>query len=74
MKASFFCARLHFLCRLEQTIFYMKQEVEQKELGMGNFQGYPSLLRQIKHRVSFAQQKAMYAANEELLRMNWDIG
>ena len=65
---------LHFLCRLEQTIFYMKQEIEQKELGMGNFQGYPSLLRQIKHRVSFAQQKAMYAANEELLRMNWDIG
>ena len=51
-----------------------KQEIEQKELGMGNFQGYPSLLRQIKHRVSFAQQKAMYAANEELLRMNWDIG
>ena len=65
---------LHFLCRLEQTIFYMKQEIEQKELGMGNFQGYPSLLKQIKHRVSFAQQKAMYAANEELLRMNWDIG
>lgn len=52
----------------------MKQEIEQKELGMRNFQGYPSLLRQIKHRVSFAQQKAMYAANEELLRMNWDIG
>lgn len=52
----------------------MKQEIDQKELGMGNFQGYPSLLRQIKHRVSFAQQKAMYAANEELLRMNWDIG
>ena len=52
----------------------MKQEIEQKELGMGNFQGYPSLLRQIKHRVSFAQQKAMYEANEELLRMNWDIG
>ena len=74
LKASFLCARLHFLCRLEQTIFYMKQEIEQKELGMGNFQGYPSLLRQIKHRVSFAQQKAMYAANEELLRMNWDIG
>ena len=40
---------------------------------MGNFQGYPSLLRQIKHRVSFAQQKAMYAANEELLRMNWEV-
>lgn len=36
----------------------MKQEIEQKELGMGNFQGYPSLLRQIKHRVSFTQQKA----------------
>lgn len=52
----------------------MKQEIEQKELGMGNIQGYPSLLRQIKHRVSFAHQKAMYAANEELLRMNWDIG
>ena len=41
----------------------MKQEIEHKELGMGNFQGYPSLLRQIKHRVSFAQQKAMYAGN-----------
>ena len=63
-----------YLCRLKLTIFYMKQEIEQKELGMGNFQGYPSLLRQTKHRVSFAQQKAMYAANEELLRMNWDIG
>ena len=25
----------------------MKQEIEHKELGMGNFQGYPSLLRQI---------------------------
>ena len=31
---------LHFLCRLKLTIFYMKQEIEQKELGMGNFQGF----------------------------------
>ena len=52
----------------------MKQEIEQKELGIGNFQKYPVLLKQIKQRISFAQQKAMYAANEELLHMNWDIG
>ena len=32
------------------------------------------MLKQIKQRISFAQQKAMYAANEELLHMNWDIG
>lgn len=32
------------------------------------------MLKQIKQRISFAQQKAMFAANEELLRMNWDIG
>lgn len=52
----------------------MEQEHKQGELSIGNFQKYPVLLKQIKQRVSFAQQKAMYAANEELLRMNWDIG
>lgn len=35
---------------------------------------YPHLLRQVKQRVSQAQQRAIYAANEELLRMYWDIG
>ena len=52
----------------------MEQEHKQGELSIGNFQKYPVLLKQIKQRISFAQQKAMYAVNEELLHMNWDIG
>ena len=39
-----------------------------------DIQQYSSLLRQVKQRVSVAQQRAIYAANEELLRMYWDIG
>ena len=35
---------------------------------------YPALLRQMKQRVALAQQRAIYAANEELLRMYWDLG
>ena len=35
---------------------------------------YSQLLRQVKQRVLQAQQRAIYAANEELLRMYWDIG
>ncbi len=35
---------------------------------------YSQLLRQVKQRVSQAQQRAIYTANEELLRMYWDIG
>ena len=38
------------------------------------FSGYSVLLKQIKRRILKAQQQALYAANEELLRMNWDIG
>lgn len=38
------------------------------------FRGYTLLLRQIKQRVLLAQQRAIYAANEEMLRMYWDIG
>lgn len=38
------------------------------------FCNYAALLRQIKQRVLFAQQRAIYAANEEMLRMYWDIG
>ena len=36
--------------------------------------GYAALLRKIKQRVLIAQQRAIYAANEEMLRMYWDIG
>ena len=32
------------------------------------------MLRKIKQRVLVAQQRAIYAANEEMLRMYWDIG
>lgn len=38
------------------------------------FVGYSDLLRHIRHRISIAQSRAIYAANEELLRMYWDIG
>lgn len=38
------------------------------------FRNYAALLRQIKQRVLLAQQRAIYAANEEMLRMYWDIG
>ena len=39
-----------------------------------SFRGYAKLLRQIRQRVLLAQQRAIYAANEEMLRMYWDIG
>ena len=39
-----------------------------------NFRGYAAQLRKIKQRVLIAQQRAIYAANEEMLRMYWDIG
>lgn len=35
---------------------------------------YSTLLRHIKQRVALAQQRAIYSANEELLRMYWDLG
>ena len=37
-----------------------------------NFRGYAALLRKIKQRVLIAQQRAIYAANEEMLRMYWE--
>lgn len=39
-----------------------------------NILNYSTLLRQVKKRVALAQQRAIYAANEELLRMYWDLG
>lgn len=39
-----------------------------------NFCGYAALLRKIKQRVLIAQQRVIYAANEEMLRMYWDVG
>lgn len=44
------------------------------DMQVNAFRGYALLLRQIKQRVSLAQQRAIYAANEEMLRMYWDIG
>ncbi len=35
---------------------------------------YTQLLLQVKKRVALAQQRAIYAANEEMLHMYWDIG
>lgn len=39
-----------------------------------NFNSYASLLRRIRQRVSLAQKRVIYTANEELLHMYWDIG
>ena len=41
---------------------------------MNSMLNYPILLRQVKQRVALAQQRAIFAANEELLRMYWDLG
>lgn len=35
----------------------------------GKLLGYAALLRKIKQRVQTAQQRAIYAVNEEMLRM-----
>lgn len=35
---------------------------------------YSQLFSQVKRRVVLAQQRAIYAANEEMLHMYWDIG
>ena len=37
-------------------------------------QTYTTLLRHIKQRVAQAQQRAFFSANEEMLRMYWDVG
>lgn len=51
---------------------YIKQAVNN---GLADdFRGYTILLRQIKQRVLLAQQRAIYSANEEMLRMYWDVG
>lgn len=42
--------------------------------GNGMVLDYSSLLRMMKQRVLLAQQRAIYAANEELLHMYWDMG
>ena len=42
-----------------------------KKEGLFN---YSQLLSQVKKRVALAQQRAIYAANEEMLHMYWDIG
>lgn len=54
----------------------MAKDVDIKDVDntMGNFRGYALLLRRIKQRVLLGQQRAVYAANEEMLRMYWDIG
>ena len=48
--------------------------IQENDTLADSFRGYAKLLRQIKQRVLLAQQRAIYAANEEMLRMYWDIG
>ena len=49
------------------------QQLETMDIE-NNIFNYSTLLRQVKKRVALAQQRAIYAANEELLRMYWDLG
>lgn len=51
-----------------------KTDIQMADNLMGNFRGYAALLRKIKQRVLTAQQRVIYAANEEMLRMYWDVG
>ena len=54
----------------------MAKNTDKQAIGnlADNFGGYAVLFRKIKQRVLVAQQRAIYAANEEMLRMYWDIG
>lgn len=54
----------------------MAKNTDKQTIGelANDFRGYATLLRKIKQRVLIAQQRAIYAANEEMLRMYWDIG
>lgn len=52
----------------------MKVDAPSHATSTDEFHGYRSLLNQIKQRVHLARQRTIYAANEELLRMYWDIG
>lgn len=49
-------------------------EIQAFETESDNFNGYAALLRKIKQRVLITQKRVIYAANEEMLRMYWDIG
>ncbi|MDE6439709.1 MAG: PDDEXK nuclease domain-containing protein [Bacteroidales bacterium] len=53
---------------------FMKADAPSRATPTDEFHGYRSLLNQIKQRVHLARQRTIYAANEELLRMYWDIG
>ena len=53
---------------------FMKADAPSHATSTDAFHGYRSLLNQIKQRVHLARQRTIYAANEELLRMYWDIG
>ena len=46
-----------------------KTDIQMADNLMDNFRGYAALLRKIKQRVLTAQQRVIYAANEEMLRM-----
>lgn len=38
------------------------------------YRNYATLLHQIRQRILLARHRALYAANDELLRMYWDVG
>ena len=54
------------------------QTLDVKEDMTGTIQterfDYLRLLARVKKRVQLAQQRAIYSANDEMLRMYWDVG
>ena len=55
-----------------------RQTLDVKEDMTGTIQterfDYLRLLARVKKRVQLAQQRAIYSANDEMLRMYWDVG
>ena len=58
----------------DKPVLYKNTDKQIIDKLADDFCGYAALLRKIKQRVLIAQQRAIYPANEEMLRMYWDIG
>ena len=74
------CGTTHCDCLPDSNINELKKsmvkntKIQVVDNLTDNFRGYAALLRKIKQRVLLAQQRVIYAANEEMLRMYWDVG
>ena len=75
-KNLYLCTR--FGCRGQLRVIAMfmakTNEIAKIELTQTERFDYLRLLAQVKKRVQLAQQRAIYSANDEMLRMYWDVG